>query len=128
VLTQEDVPTVHAILRKCGIFPSPDNTANADEKILKELQPTFTAAELARYVDHYNAVHTRHSIHVEIDQNVETAKSAVKIAASAAAVYVVARMLSRNRARLAENAVALSRVDPEVMMAAASVVECLVGT
>jgi len=108
VLDQQDVPTVQAILHK--ILPSTENIAKNDERVLSALQPKLTAAEIERYTKLYGDIYDRHKIYERIDRGVHAAK----ITAGAAAVYVAASLLARNRASIIAAAANLSLLHAEV--------------
>lgn len=116
VLDEQDLPAVHAILRKLKILPSAGSNAQDDEKLLSALQPNLCQEDIEHYTNLYNQIHERHAMHVEVAQRVNMARDVAKIAAGAAAVYVAVKILTRNRPNIAEVAATLSMLNPELLM------------
>jgi hypothetical protein len=116
VLTKDDVPKVHAILRKCGILLSAAKDAREDERLLSALQPKLSQQDIERYTNLHDAIHKRHTMHVEIAQSIEHARDAAVVAAGAAAVYVAVKILTRNRRQVAESAASMSALQSELLV------------
>jgi|GEM_PF-6117424 hypothetical protein len=125
VLDEKDLPAVRAILRKFNILPSIKGSAQEDKDLLSALQPKLSQKDINYYIKAYYQIHERHKVHVDIARGVEIAQDTAKIAAGAAAVYVVVKMLTRNRPQVAETAATMSMLHPELLMVLMGMAECL---
>ena len=65
-------------------------------------------------------------MHVKIAQGIHMAQDAAIMAAGAAAVYVVVKMLTKNRPEIAQAAATMSILNPEVLLVAVEMAEYLV--
>lgn len=95
VLGQEDVPAVHAILRKHNILPAKQDDKQID---LAQFQPQFEHSELQRYIALYHAKIAQHTIHERIEQGIDAAT----ILAGLAVIYWSVKSMLKSDSTLNE--------------------------